>query len=73
MSGRSLGVAVEVEVAAVPAFFGEVGEALHFDSLRVVGVALDFEVAGLRAVLGAGVDLERVLAAAERQRELPSM
>ena len=66
----SLGSSIDVQVAAVPAFLRQVGEALHFDSLRVVGVALDFEVAGLRAVLGAGVELERVLADAQRQRQL---
>ena len=70
ISGRSLAPAVDVQIAAVPAFLRQVGEALHFDPLRVVGMALDFEMAALRAILGPGVELERVLAAAQRQREL---
>ena len=66
---RQVGLlAANIEIAAVPAFFREVGDALHFDSLGVVGVALDFELAALRQVFGAGLEFEIVGAHSQRQR-----
>ena len=41
---------------------------MHFDPLRVLGVALDFEVAGLRTVFRPGLQLERVLPDSQPER-----
>ena len=62
-------VAVDVEVAAEPAFLLEVDEAFHFDALGVVGVAFDFELARLREVFGRRFEFEVVLADSQGERD----
>jgi len=60
-------LAVDVQIAGVPTFFGQVSDALHLDALRVIGVTVDLEVAALRQVFGPRLQLERIRAHAERQ------
>jgi hypothetical protein len=62
-------LAIKVEIGGVPAFFREVSEPRHFNALGVVGVSVDFEVAGLGAIFGTGIDFKRELAATQWQCE----